>query len=149
MRNPIENLPLQEMTRAVFQRLEGNIYKLDMVTAFPIYDAFPDTLSSDRYDHVELAGFDMTPESPAGGLSQYSYTGIIKIFSSYNGQKEIESVTEQVNSLLASRLSLTGFTDIGSSFRRAQLENVVVEGESEVIRMVTYRRQWILSDHGR
>lgn len=146
MRNPIENLPLQEMTRAIFNRLTGKITKLDGSTVIPVYDAFPETIA-DRYDHIELAGWDDEPEPPSSGLSVYSHVCVLVLFSSYNGQKEIEGAVQQVNSLLAHPLSLNGFSDIGSSYRRATLENFVVEGETRVIRKVEYRRRWIVSDH--
>lgn len=149
MRNSIQNLPLNAMTQAIYSRLSGNVYKLDQVTPFPVYDAIPDDLSSTRYDHIELAGFDTEPEPTSAGFSQYVYTPLIVVYSSYNGQKEIEFATQQINLLLASSLTLTGFSDVGSSFRRAQLENVIVEGETRVIRRVVYRRRWIIADRGR
>lgn len=149
MKNPIENMPLQEMTRAIFQRLDGNLKKLDGSTVVPIYDSFPEVIAvDDKWDYVEIAGFDVEPEPARAGLSVYSYVAIINIVSSYNGQREIEGVCQQLNSYLASTLSLTGFTDMGSAFRRCTVEKMVLE-ENRIVRRGVYRRQWYVSDHKR
>lgn len=143
--NTIENLPLQELTRAIFQRLDGNIFKLDGTTPIPVYDAFPDTLA-ERWDYVEIAGFELEPEPSSGRTGAFAYVGVLNIVSSYNGQRELEGAVQQVNRYLNSKLSLTGFTDLGSNFRRVQAEKLAVE-ENRVYRRATYRRRWVISDH--
>lgn len=141
-RSPIQNLPAQVFIASVEARLNGKITRLDSST-LSIFDAIPSTERG--YDYIEIVGHSI--EMVDEGLYRAQIT--LNLFSSYLGFKEVNSILEQVNNFLASPLrDLTGFTDVseGGEFQRAIATKQENEA-GEIIRQITYTREWQIADN--
>lgn len=146
-RNPHQNLPNEELRAAIFQRLNGNIKRLDGVTVLPVYDEIPEDFRA--FDFVEIDAITVRPLDDAS--SHYTCEITINIFSTYAGYKELSNEVHQVNAYLGATLrTMTNFTDVSQGGAFVELKEMRKSSEEgTIVRHCEYRRIWIIGDNKR
>lgn len=145
MKSPNINLPNEELRKALFVRLDGNIFRLDGTTVLPVYDEIPEDFRD--FDFLEIDTLDVEPGDPNPSL--YMCEIVINVFSTYAGYKELSRELNQVHSFLGSELrTMVGFTDVsqGGMFIRL-LEMKRDADEGTIVRHGMYRRRYTIADN--
>lgn len=145
MKSPNISLPLEELRKAIFVRLEGNIFRLDGTTPLPVYDEIPEDFRN--FDFLEIDTSSTDPGDPNPSL--YMCELVINVFSTYAGYKELSRELSQVHSFLGSELrTMDGFTDVsqGGMFVQA-LEMKRDSDEGTIVRHGMYRRRYTIADN--
>lgn len=144
-RNPHQNLPTQELRAAIFQRLDGNIKRLDGTTVLPVFDEVPEDFRG--FDFAEIDTLNGKPLDDAA--SHYECELVINIYSTYAGYTELSNELVQVNSYLGSTLrTMANFTDVSQGGALVEwTESKKSSEEGTIVRHGLYRRRWTISDN--
>lgn len=146
-RNPHQNLPNEELRTAIFQRLNGNIRRIDGSTVVPVYDEIPEDFRS--FDFIEIDALTVTPLDDRS--SHYQCEVVVNVYSTYAGYKELSRELKQVNAYLGATLrTMTDFTDVSQGGAFVQVIEVKkISEEGTIVRHGEYRRMWIIADNKR
>jgi hypothetical protein len=145
LKSPNINLPNEELRKAIFVRLDGNIFRLNGTTPLPVYDEIPEDFRD--FDFLEIDTLDGEPGDPNPSL--YMCEIVINVFSTYAGYKELSRELNQVHAFLGSELrTMTGFTDVsqGGMFIRV-MEMKRDSDEGTIVRHGMYRRRYTIADN--